>query len=163
MSEFDALIGPLLQREGGYVDHKDDRGGATNYGITQRVYSDWSGISGRDVRAMQKGEAVKIYFDLYWKPAKCEQLPEQIREIHFDSAVNHGVGRAVKLLQSALGVTVDGVIGGKTIGAADAMDYALLKARYTVERYKFYGGIVARDKSQLVFIVGWMNRMLEFT
>ena len=95
MSEFDALIGPLLQREGGYVDHKADRGGATNYGITQRVYSDWSNTTGRDVRAMQKGEAVKIYFDLYWKPAKCDQLPEQIREIHFDSAVNHGVGRAV--------------------------------------------------------------------
>lgn len=163
MSTFDELIGDVLRREGGYVNHKFDRGGATNYGITQRVYSDWSGTAGRDIRNMEKTEAVKIYFDLYWKPAKCEQLPAAIRGIHFDSAVNHGVGRAAKLLQTAAAVDVDGVIGKNTLAAVHATHPELLKFRYVAERYKFYGDIIQRDRSQLAFMAGWMARMEHFS
>lgn len=163
MSTFDELIGDVLRREGGYVNHRSDRGGPTNYGITQRVYSDWSGTAGRDIRNMEKTEAVKIYFDLYWTPAKCEQLPAAIRGIHFDSAVNHGVGRAAKLLQTAAAVDVDGVIGKNTLAAVHATHPELLKFRYVAERYKFYGDIIQRDRSQLVFMAGWMARMEHFS
>lgn len=159
---FEELIGPLLEREGGYVNHKNDRGGATNYGITQRVYSDWKGEPLADVKAMQKYEAKQIYFELYWKPAKCELLPNVIREIHFDAAVNHGMGRAAKLLQVAAAVAVDGVIGKNTLAAAGATHPELLKFRYVAARYKFYGDIIRRDRSQLEFMAGWMARMDHF-
>ncbi len=159
---FDALIGPLLDREGGYVDHKNDRGGATNHGITQRVLTEWQSARAkpyRDVRSLTRAEAAEIYRALYWNAARCGDLPEAVREIHFDAAVNHGPARANKLLQSAAGVDTDGVIGEQTMAAVQAMDGRLLKARYVAARYAFYGDIINRDRSQLVFMAGWMNRM----
>ena len=161
---FDELIGPLLDREGGYVDHKNDRGGATNHGITQRVLTEWQSAHAnpyKDVRALTRDDAAEIYRFLYWRPARCDDMPEAVREIHFDTAVNSGVRRANKLLQAAAGVDDDGVIGEQTMAAVQAMDGRLLKARYLAARYAFYGDIINRDRSQLVFMAGWMNRMKE--
>ena len=164
--EFDDLIGGILKREGGYVKHTSDRGGATNMGVTQRVFSDWLASHGqqyRDVRTLTKDEATKIYFELYWKNSNCPALPPSIRDIHFDAAVNHGVRRAALLLQAAAGATQDGAIGRLTIKAAFDISQDLLRMRYIVARYRFYGAILARDKTQLVFAAGWMARMAEFS
>lgn len=166
MTGFYDMIGPLLDREGGYVNHKSDRGGATNKGITQATYSQWRGnhgMSWRDVSHLTTDEAEKIYRELYWIPARCDDVPELIRELHFDAAVNHGVTRASKLLQEAAGVEQDGRIGPKTLEAVGSMDQALLKARYVIARYKFYGAIINRDRSQLAFIAGWLARMAHFS
>lgn len=162
---FDEAIKPLLAREGGYVNHKSDRGNATNLGITQRTYTMWRNDHGstyKDVRDITKAEAVNIYRENYWEPARCDDLPESMREIHLDSAVNHGVTRANKLLQTAAGVETDGVVGERTMAAVAEMDGRLLLARYVNARYAFYGQILARDRSQLVFAAGWFNRMREF-
>lgn len=163
---FDTQINDVLRREGGYSDHKSDRGGATNYGITQRTYTIWrsnAGLGYMDVRNITREEAKAIYKTEYWDAAKCGELPEEIQPIHFDSSVNHGVSRAAKLLQAAAGVEQDGAIGNKTLAAIAEMDARLLKARYINARYQFYGAIIQRDRSQLDFISGWMNRMLDFS
>ena len=162
---FDEAIKPLLKREGGYVNHKSDRGGATNHGITQSTFSDWLSRHGqgwRDVKSLTVTEAAKIYQDNYWTPAKCDLLPDILREIHFDAAVNHGVIRAAKLLQQAVGVTDDGIIGPATLRAIANTSNGYMLARYAAVRYRFYGEIIKRDRSQLVFITGWMDRMSEF-
>ena len=164
--EFDELIDGLIRREGGYVDHSADRGGATNFGITQRVFTDWlesRGRGRRDVKTLKRDEAVTIYFELYWQPSQCPALPASVRDIHFDAAVNHGPRRAALLLQAACGATQDGAIGRRTIAAATAMPADLLRMRYIVARYRFYGQIVKRDRSQVAFIVGWFGRMEEFS
>mgnify|MGYP000105993620 CR=1 FL=1 len=164
--EFDDLIGGILAREGGYSNHPDDRGGPTNYGITQRVYGDWLASKGqqfRSVRDLTKEEARQIYFDLYWKNSNCEALPPAVRDVHFDAAVNHGVRRAGLLLQAAAGATQDGIVGPQTLKAAFAISQDLLRMRYIVARYRFYGDIVSRDRTQIAFIVGWLKRMREFS
>lgn len=166
MSEFDDAVARVLKREGGYVNHAHDRGAATNYGITQRVYTMWRndyGLGYMDVRNISRSEAKAIYLERYWRPACCDALPPAVRDIHFDAAVNHGVKRAALLLQEAAQVDQDGHIGPQTIGACEAMAPTFLRARYIAARYRFYGEIVNRDRSQLVFIVGWLNRMAEFT
>ncbi len=163
--EFDDLVKPLLKREGGYVNHPSDRGGATNHGVTQRVYSMWlneRGMGRKDVRDMPLSDATAIYREHYWLPAMCEILPAEIRDIHFDAAVNHGVNRAAKLLQEAVGVEQDGIIGRDTLAAVAAIGIGLLRARYIAARYRFYGQIIRRDRSQIAFIVGWMSRMEDF-
>lgn len=165
--EFDDLIGPLLEREGGgkYTNRKADRGGPTTFGVTQRVFSEWLASHGRtyrDVRSLTQDVATQIYFELYWKNANCPALPPNIREVHFDSAVNHGVGRAAKLLQAAAGATQDGVIGPGTLRQVFGMSDMLLLYRYIVMRYRFYGQIIARDDSQMANIDGWLRRMEHF-
>ena len=165
MAEFDALIGPLLDREGGYSNHPNDRGGATNHGITQTTYAQWCSRHGqpwRNVSHLTRAEAVRVYWEMYWTPSRCSDLPHAIRAIHFDAAVNHGITRAAKLLQQACSVEEDGVIGPVTLAAARDIPAAMLRSRYLVARYRFYGQIINRDKSQRDFIAGWMNRMEEF-
>lgn len=164
-ADFADLINPLLKREGGYVNHPSDRGGATNHGITQRTYTAWlidRGLGYMDVRAMSIVEAVEIYRERYWRPSMCEILPSEIRGIHFDAAINHGVRRAAMLLQESVGVKQDGVIGRVTLAAVAAIGGDLIRARYLAARYRFYGQIIRRDRSQLEFIVGWMARMEDF-
>ena len=163
---FEDAIGPLLLREGGYVNHRDDRGGETKYGITQAVYHRWNAAHKQPLKSvaeLQPDEAKTIYKALYWTTSRCEQLPDAVREIHFDSAVNHGVRRAAQLLQSAVKVEQDGIIGPMTLKAVHDMGGELVKARYIAARYRFFGSIVQRDRSQLVFMAGWMARMEHFS
>ena len=164
---FDDLIGPLLEREGGgkYTDRPSDRGGPTKYGITQTTFSRWLAKRVqpyRDVETLTRDEAVKIYLEEYWTVANCSELPTQLRELQFDAAVQHSPRRAVMLLQEAAGVRVDGSFGPATLKAVSAMNQDLLFYRYVAARYRFYGAIINRDRTQLDNICGWMSRMEAF-
>ena len=163
--DFDDFIDPLFEREGGYSNRAADRGGPTNLGVTQATFTDWlhkHARPWRSVRTIKVLEAKQIYFEEYWSPAKCAVLPPKLREIQFDSAVNHGPFRAIVLLQAACGTTQDGLFGSMTLKAALSMDEDLLLARYVVMRYRFYAQIVRKDRSQLANLVGWLNRMEHF-
>ena len=54
----DEIIDDILRREGGYVDHPLDRGGPTNFGITQ-ITLDALGVP-RSVRDLTIEEARRI-------------------------------------------------------------------------------------------------------
>ena len=103
LTEFDDIIQVVLKHEGGYVDDPDDRGGATNWGVTQAVYEDYVGYTcdKDEIKNMNQEVAEEIYFEKYWKPSKAQKLPEEIRQTYFDMVVNHGQGGAVKILQQA--------------------------------------------------------------
>jgi len=170
MSEFEDLIGPLLKREGGYADRKNDRGGPTNMGLTQKTLDYWNATSPhkfagkvRDVRGLTSEIAVVIYWEMYWNVAGCQRVPPRVREIHFDASVQHSPRRAVMLLQQAAGAKIDGDFGAYTDTAVAGMIPDLLFWRYKSFRYEFYGDIIARDSTQDANIDGWLRRMKEFT
>lgn len=163
---FKQCLKVVLQNEGGLVDRKEDRGGRTNFGITQRVYDDFNRHRGqpeRDVKFIHESEVETIYYTSYWLPASCDKIPEPLDLLVFDFAVNSGVGRASKTLQSCLGVASDGKIGDKTIQAiTDAVNNSAFNAlclQYLTEREAFYDRVVAKDPTQQVFIKGWKNRL----
>ena len=79
-------------------------------------------MSARDVRQLEDAELAAIYENDYWLPPRCHVLQQQLGLVHFDTAVNMGVGRAVKLLQAGLGCAVDGAFGPGTQKAADSCD-----------------------------------------
>lgn len=111
----------VLKYEGGYVDHPKDPGGPTNKGVTQAVYDNWresQNLSIQSVRAIADSEVAAIYKNLYWDRISGDLLPSGVDFAVFDFAVNSGVSRAAKTLQSVVGVTQDGVIGPATIQAA---------------------------------------------
>jgi lysozyme family protein len=122
-TRFESCLDTVLAHEGGYADHPSDPGGATNMGITRktlarwRQVSPWWALAKTEVRTLQRPEAARIYRDGYWLPVKAEQMPQGLDLALFDFAVNSGPNRAIRSLQSVLGVRVDGAIGPLTLNA----------------------------------------------
>jgi lysozyme family protein len=114
----------VLVHEGGKVDDPHDRGGRTNQGVTQTVYSAYrhsQNLRDRDVFDMSPVERDEIYRIQYWARAWCDKLPLGIDYAVFDGAVNSGVSQSVKWLQRALGTDytgqIDGMIGMISLSA----------------------------------------------
>lgn len=168
VSRFETCLKFVLAREGGYVDRSEDRGGPTNKGITQVVYSAYiqrRHLPIQSVRFISDDEVADIYRSDYWKPCAGDNLPIPIDLVVFDGAVNHGVRQSIKFLQRALGTDDDGIIGPVTINAAH-MDVnngykSHLVADVIDQRQDFYQRIVERDPSQRCFLNGWSNRLKE--
>lgn len=112
----------VLVHEGGYANDPHDPGGATNRGVTHRVYDAFrkrKGLEPRDVRQITAEEIAQIYRFQYWDVVRGDELPAGVDYVVFDGAVNSGPSQSVKWLQRALGnVVVDGVCGQATLRAA---------------------------------------------
>lgn len=160
---FDAALEKTLGFEGGVSNHAADRGGLTNRGITQAAYDAWRAAHGQQPRPVVEAtdaEVRTIYRDDYWLAAKCDQLPDALAEVVFDMAVNSGPRAAVKALQRSLDVPDDGICGPLTISAAHAAGpYAALA--FLKQRAALYRDIVKKDNTQIVFLAGWINRLLD--
>lgn len=141
----------LLGNEGGFVDHPQDPGGATNYGITQRVARSHGYQGG--MRDLPLSMAISIYRSDYWMPIKADQLPEGLRFHVFDAAVNSGTVQSIKWLQRAAGVTQDGVIGPRTISAASMVSVA----KYSAIRLRFMTDL----STWSTFGKGWARRIAD--
>lgn len=120
IQNFDQAIEHTLKEEGGFVNHPKDPGGITNLGVTARVWEEWVGhpVDEKQMRNLTKADVVPLYQRKYWNATRCSELPSGLDLCVFDTAVNSGPGRAVKLLQQCLGVSADGAIGPATIAAA---------------------------------------------
>lgn len=158
-----------LGEEGGYVNDPVDRGGATNYGVTQDTYNrfrDVNNLGRQAVRNITRTEVEHIYRKFYWDDGQCEfinQHSSRLALLHFDACINHGLRNAAKVLQRALGFTgsnVDGLWGPMTRGAIAAhKDLDELIRRQMEKREDFYIDIVVSNNSQLKFFRGWLYRV----
>ena len=111
---FANAIAFVLRWEGGYVNHPNDPGGATNKGVTQKVYDTWRARQGQapqGVAQITDDEVHAIYEASYWQASKCQLLASPLDLVQFDTAVNMGVGRSVRFLQKAVGAEPDGNFG----------------------------------------------------
>lgn len=140
----------LLKAEGGYVNDPRDPGGETRFGISKRSYPNV------DIKALTLPDAVAIYFRDYWLPAGCEHYPASVAAAVFDAAVNQGVRTAVEMLQTALRVTSDGVVGTQTVSAARAAGATAL-GRFTKFRILRYVRTEHFDR----FGEGWVGRAID--
>ena len=129
-----------LAYEGGYVFDKDDPGGATNHGVTQKVYDEWRvhrNLPRQSVKLIGDDEVRTLYRTNYWDAAGCNDLTPPLDLMHFDAAVNHGITRAVKFL-TASDKTANG---------------------YLVVREAFYHALVKQKPVLAKFERGWLNRV----
>ena len=90
--------------------------------------------------------------------ASKEQLQEQI----IDDAVLSGPFLAVKDLQKTVNVVQDGIIGNKTLAAIELNNPIIVNRKLAVERSLRLARFVQKNPKQLVFLVGWLKRCLEF-
>ena len=132
---FERAFEKLLGHEGGFVDHPKDPGGATRYGITQRV-ARANGYEG-DMRNLPISEAKRIARKDYWDAVRADDMPDAVRFDLFDAAYNSHPTQATKWLQRAAGATDDGIIGPKTLLAVRMADPHKLAARFNGHRLSF--------------------------
>jgi lysozyme family protein len=157
-SNFERCLGLLFGDEGGYANDPRDNGGPTNFGITQRVLDEWRDLQKLprgSVREITRGEAAAIYLDRYWNKVKADELPPGIDYVTFDCAANSGPTQAVKWLQQALMVTIDGVIGPETLAAAAKADVPRVIRGMKTIRMAFLQSLDDWEH----FGRGWTNRV----
>lgn len=147
---FHAAVSYVLEREGGakITDDAQDPGGLTKYGISQRAYPNL------DIRALTLQDAQQLYKRDYWDKIRGDELPDSIAFCLFDGAVNQGVERTIRLLQLALGLTVDGEFGPLTLAAAK--NHAGLIEKFQAERILHYASLPTWGK----YGRGWARRAI---
>lgn len=171
----DKYIEDLLAREGGYVDHPADRGGPTNWGITEAVARAF-GYHGR-MQDMPRAVAKQIYVERYWLQPRFDQVNEHsasVAEELLDTGVNMGPAVAARFLQRALNVlnqeaksypdiAVDGAIGRMTIAALRAYlalrgkdGHVVLLRALNAQQAMRYIEIAEARPSQEAFVHGWL-------
>lgn len=159
----------VLAREGGYVNDPADKGGETNFGISDKRdgvadgLTDINGDGKPDTRIkdLTKEQAGQIYYRDYWYPTYCTDWPDGISLFMFDAAVQHGAKKAIQLLQEAVGVSADGIVGPKTTKAVISADAEWLLNRCFLRRSRYYASIIKSNASQGKYLNGWFNRLDE--
>lgn len=169
---FENAVKKVIEMEGGYNDIKEDRGGATNYGISLNFLRangediDGSGeVDWVDVKNLTEKEAIQLYKEYFWNPLY-DQLERIIAEKVFTVGVNMGSKMGVKLLQRAcnsLGsrLSEDGVIGSMTVAETKQYTSERLLIRYVDKQLDYYIAIVKNRPEQIKFLRGWKNRAME--
>lgn len=137
---FKKALAFVLKWEGGYVNNPNDKGGATNKGITQYTYNSWlvsQGKPRKDVKFITQQEVEEIYYKNYWLKANCNNMSKIFAVICFDTAVNMGVGRVTEFLKVAQWKDVDKFLNAR---------------EYKYREFATYG-------TQKIFLKGWLNRL----
>jgi lysozyme family protein len=109
------------------------------------------------MRGLTPDDVALLYKRNYWNKVAADNLPVGVDYCVFDTAVNSGPSQAVKFLQRALNVVVDGVLGQQTLAAASQRDAAELIEQFCEERLQFMQSL----KTWPTFGKGWQRRVEE--
>lgn len=167
MADFNKAIPIILKHEGGYVNHPNDPGGATNRGIIFRLFQKYASQLNLPptldaLKNLSENNAKIIYQWEFWNKMQGDLFnDQQVANIVFDGFVNMGP-RALRMLQDVLNVKPDGVIGPQTIRAVNAGNPGVIFEAYKNLRGKFYRDLAERKPPMQVFLKGWLNRINSF-
>jgi len=170
------IFNVIIAREGGYVNHPDDKGGPTCWGITQKT-ARAHGYSG-DMRNLTKDQAMSIYLADYWTGPAFDDVarlsPALANEL-CDTGVNMGPAVASKWFQRWLtamnaqgslypDLEPDGHIGPRTISAlkdylakrGDEGELVLLRALNCTQGNRYLELAEGRERNES-FLYGWIK------
>ncbi|MFO0260325.1 MAG: glycoside hydrolase family 108 protein, partial [Planctomycetota bacterium] len=192
MAEFEIAFDETMLHEGGYVDDPDDRGGETYRGVARKFHQAWPGwkivaelnrekpdrfADLLDQKQELQTLVASFYREQFWRPIRGEQLSDQaLANELFDTAVNQGVGTAIRFWQEALNllnrnakdypeIEVDGVAGERTLATTNqflqrnrGQSDRLLKV-LNLQQGARYLEIARKNPVQRKFLHGWLNRI----
>lgn len=154
------IIDDIIRREGFDAETaiKADRGGRTKFGIAEKA----NPVAWAD-GDVSLDEARDIYMRKYVKGPGFDQVADPMLMAQLvDFGVNSGPAIAIQKLQTILKVDVDGVLGPDTLRALALRDVREVNNLLVGERVKMIGRLCLKDRSQLAFLNGWLNRATEF-
>lgn len=150
MITFDQSFDRLMGHEGGYVNHPQDPGGETNWGISKRQYP------AVNIKELTRDGAKAIYERDYWEPCG-QHLDPAVNFQVFDASVNHGVSTAIRMLQRAVGTADDGHWGPVSQAIYAKMGVHDVLLRFLAERLDFFTKISTFQ----TFGRGWCARVVS--
>lgn len=173
-----------LKWEGGYCNVAGDRGGETIFGIARNMHpklslwaimdnykANFKSFGKANYKELEKQclenpefkkEMDSFYKKQFWDKIKGDEIQSQeVANALYDFAVNSGTSRAVKSIQSVLGVVADGALGPKTIAAINTKDGKVLCNKLCDKRKAFFEEIAKRGQNAK-FLNGWLNRVKDF-
>lgn len=180
MSEFKHHWEKLVGIEGGFVDDPSDSGGATKFGVTERV-ARAHGYDGamRDLRYEMAMDIAKLeYWDVMWLDI-ISGLSDKIAGELFDTGYNTGPDRAIRFLQRSLNAlnqgqkdyddqVVDGKVGKRTVAALQMYLQKKSRSGETILlrclnglQVAFYIKLVERREKDERFLNGWIKQRVD--
>ena len=180
MKSKDVIFDEILGKEGGYVNHPDDKGGPTKWGITEKV-ARAHGYKG-DMQELSRQSARQILEADYWYGPRFDQVSDISPDIAAelcDTGVNMGPAVATKMLQRALNVfnlngklypdmDIDGRIGPRTINALRSYlknrgkegERVMLTALNCAQGER-YIELAEKRQANESFVYGWMKERVS--
>lgn len=171
MADVRKLAPFILKWEGGFVNDPDDLGGATNMGVTIGTWKsccydkDGDGdIDVDDLHLLTREDVVnRVLKPHYWDRWKADEIKSQsVANILVDWVWASGA-HGIKIPQRLLGVTVDGIVGPKTIAAVNAKNPRELFDMIKIARFDFIEDICRKRPTNNKFKRGWMNRINDIS
>ena len=184
---FQVAIGPLLDKEGGFVNDPVDLGGMTMMGVTRKWFPDepmWAvvdeildrGGNPNEAKGELRPSIEAFYKKEFWDKANCDVLPPGLDSQHFDFVVNAGKG-ATKALQIIANTFCQEELGGKidedgkrgpttrkvasALGSLGTEWHDTLVAAYKCAQGMHYLNLCKAKPAQKKFIKGWLLNRLE--
>lgn len=174
---FDVAFDKVLLAEGGFTNDQSDRGGATRYGITERLARS-QGYTG-DMAVLPVDVARRIARAVFWEPLSLTPIDVRSPAIAlelFDTGYNMGALTVARFLQRALNalnrnqhdykdVLVDGEIGPATVAALEGYlnvrgvvgEAVLLKVLNSLQGAR-YVDIAEHFPQDEDFVFGWFAK-----
>ena len=173
MADVNILAPFILKWEGGFVNHPNDPGGATNMGVTLKTWKsqgydkDGDGdIDVVDLKKITKQDAIKMLKNNYWSRWFADQIDSQVvANILVDWVWISGAW-GIKIPQRLLGLKEDGIVGYQTMRALkESIDTPVKREKFIKElyraRYEYINNIIKANPKLAVFKKGWLNRMKD--
>jgi lysozyme family protein len=159
------LITLDLAHEGGFQKNPKDRANWTGgqVGVGELVGTN-GGITpldmpGADIEHLTTEQKIDYYLEHYWKPLYSDIVVQGIANKLFDLGVLFGIGTAVKNLQAALDLEMDGVFGPITLARVNAANSTMLLADFQQEMRAHATAVAAANPNEETFLPDWIRRI----
>lgn len=119
----------------------------TKYGISAKTYPN------ENIKELTLDRAEFLYKRDFWDKIKGDQLPDPLSYFVFDAAVNHGESAAIRMMQVALKVEADGIVGHNTLKASKSANNEVCAVFFANRCFRYMG-----DPNFNLYGRGWFKR-----